>query len=71
MKLVGSWGSFLAGDQSVDRAQHRVQVLPSAEVTRQRPPVPQGVDATLHTDPLGRVGPTFGLVRRDEGGHDR
>jgi hypothetical protein len=33
VKLVGSWGSFLAGDQSGDGAQHRVEVLASAEVS--------------------------------------
>jgi hypothetical protein len=30
--LFGSWGSFLAGDLSGDRAQHHVEVLSSAEV---------------------------------------
>jgi hypothetical protein len=34
-------GSFLTGDQSGDRAEHRVQVLASAEMMRQDPPVLQ------------------------------
>jgi hypothetical protein len=33
VELVGSWGSFLAGDQSGDRGQHRVEVVSSAEVS--------------------------------------
>ena len=71
MKLIGSWGSFLAGDQSCDRAQHRVEVIPSAEVTRQGPPVLQVADAVLDTDPLRRVSPAFRLVRRGDRGQDR
>jgi hypothetical protein len=33
VELVRSWGSFLAGDQSGDGAQHRVEMVASAEVT--------------------------------------
>ena len=51
VKVVESGGSFLAGDQSGDRAQDRVQVLASAQVMRQGPPVPQVADAMLHADP--------------------
>src|SRR5215218_9888785 len=61
---VGSWGSFLTGDQSGDRGKDRVQVLASAEVARQGPPVLQVADAVLDTDPLPGVGLAFGLVRR-------
>src|SRR3712207_833507 len=67
-KLIRSWGSFLAGDQSGDRRQHRLQVLASAEVARQGPPVLQVADAVLHADPLRRVSSAFGLVRRGDGG---
>ena len=42
-------------------------MLASAEVTRQRPPVGQVADAVLDADPLRRVGPAFGLVRRGDG----
>jgi hypothetical protein len=66
-----SWGSFLAGDQSGDRTQDRVEVLASAEVTRQGPPVLQVADAVLDADPLRRMGPAFGLVGGGEGGRDR
>ncbi len=34
VRLIRSWGSFLAGDQPGDRGQHRVEMLASAEVTR-------------------------------------
>ena len=71
MKLIGSWGSFLAGDQSGDGPQHRVEVLTSAEVSGQGPPVLQVADAVLHADALRRVSPAFGLVRRGDGGKDR
>jgi hypothetical protein len=63
-------GSFLTGDQSGNRAQNRVDVLSSAEVTEQSPPVLQVADAMLDADPLRRVGSAFGLVRRGEGGRD-
>jgi hypothetical protein len=33
VKLIRSWGPFLAGDQAGDRGQDRVEVLASAEVT--------------------------------------
>src|SRR3712207_9176751 len=67
-KLTGSWGSFLAGNQSGDRGQHRVQVLASAEVSGQGSPVLQVADAVLDADAPGRVSPAFGLVRRGDGG---
>ncbi len=71
MELVRSRGSFLAGGQSGDRAQHRLEVLSSAEVTGQSAPVLQVADAVLDANPLRGVGPTFGLVGRDDGGEDR
>jgi hypothetical protein len=71
VELVTSWGSFLAGDQSGDGRQHRVEVLASAEVSRQGPPVLQVADAVLDADPLRRMCPAFGLVRRRNGGEDR
>jgi hypothetical protein len=71
VKRFGSWGSFLAGDQSGDRTQDGVEVFASAEVTREGPPVLQVADAVLDADPLGRVSPAFGLVRRGDGGEDR
>jgi hypothetical protein len=52
VELVGSWGSFLDGDQSGDRGQHRLQVLSSAEVTREGSPVLQVAEAVLDADPL-------------------
>src|SRR3712207_5688216 len=58
----GSWGSFLTGDQSGDRGKDRVEMLTSAEVARQSPPVLQVADAVLRADPLGRVSPAFGLI---------
>ena len=61
----------LGEDQSGDRGQDRVQVLASAEVPRQSPPVGQVADAVLHADPLRRMGLAFGLVDRGEGGRDR
>jgi hypothetical protein len=64
-------GAVLAGDQSGDRPQDGVKVLASAEVTGQGPPVGQVADAVLHTDPLRRMSPTFGLVRRGDRGRDR
>jgi hypothetical protein len=60
----GRGGSFLAGDQSGDRGQDRVEVLASAEVTGQDPPVLQVADAVLDADPLRRVSPAVGLMRR-------
>jgi len=33
VKLIGPWGSFLAGDQSGDGGQHHVEVLASAGVS--------------------------------------
>jgi hypothetical protein len=68
---VGSCGSFLAGDQSGDGAQHRVEVLASAEVPGQGSPILQVADAVLHADPLRRMSPALGLVRRGNGGEDR
>ena len=59
---------FLAGDQSGDRAQDGVEVLASAEVSGQGSPVLQVADAVLDANPLRGVGPTFGLVRRGDGG---
>jgi hypothetical protein len=67
--LSGSWCSFRAGEQSGDRAQHRVEVLTSAGVMGQGPPVGQVADAVLRADPLRRVGLAFGLVGRGDGGH--
>jgi hypothetical protein len=69
--LVASWGLLLAGDQYGQGAQHGVEVVASAEVTGQGPPVLQVADAVLDADPLGRVSPAFGLVCRGEGGRDR
>jgi hypothetical protein len=63
---VGSWGSFLAAEQSGDRTQDGVEMLASAQVPREGPPVLQVADAVLHTDPLRRISPAFGLVRRSE-----
>jgi len=71
VKLARSEGSLLAGEQSGDRTQHRVEVLPAAEVPRQGPPVLQVADAVLDADPLSRVSPTFAPVRRGESGRDR
>jgi len=67
-ELVGSWGSFLARDQSGDRAQHRLQVLASAEVSRQGSPVLQVADAVLDAESLRGMSPAFGLVGGGEGG---
>src|SRR3712207_8238768 len=53
------------------RSQHRVQVLASAEVSRQGPPILQVADAVLHADQLRGVSPAFGLVRRGDGRKDR
>jgi hypothetical protein len=61
-------GPFLAGDPSGDRAQDRVQVIPSAKMTGQGPPVLELADAVLHADPFGRVSLAFGRVCRGEGG---
>jgi hypothetical protein len=60
---VGSWDSFLAGDQSGDRGKDRVEMLASAEVARQGAPVLQVADAVLRADSLRRMSPAFGLVR--------
>jgi hypothetical protein len=68
VKLVRSWCSFLAGDQSGDRGQHRLEVLASAEVPGQGAPVLQMADAVLDADALGRVSSAFGLVRGGDGG---
>ncbi len=57
MQLVRSWGSFLAGDQSGDRGQDRVQVLASAEMTGQGSPVLQVADAVLDVESLCGVSP--------------
>ena len=67
MKRFGSWGSFLAGDQSGHDAQHGVEMPALAEVARQGPPVGQLAGAVLDADPLGRVDLAFGLVRGGEG----
>src|SRR3712207_4783314 len=64
-------GAGLAGDQSGDRGEHRLQVLASAEVPGQGSPVLQVADAVLHADPLRRMSPAFGLVRRGNGEEDR
>ena len=64
-------GLFLAGDQSGDGGQDRVQVLASAQVPSQRPPALQVAEAVLDADQLGGVGPAFGLVGGGEGGEDR
>ena len=69
--LVGSWGAFLAGDQSGDRGQHRLQVFSSAEVSGQGSPVLQVADAVLHADPPCRMGLAFGLVDGGESGQAR
>ena len=69
--LVGSWGAFLAGDQSGDRGQHRVEVLAPPEVPGQGPPVLQVADAVLHADPPCRMGLAFGLVDGGESGQAR
>jgi hypothetical protein len=45
--LIKPWCSFLAGDRSGDCGQERVEVLASAEMSRQDPPVPQVADAVL------------------------
>ena len=68
VKLARSEGSFLAGHQSGDRTQHRVEVLPAAEVPRQGPPVLQVADAVLDADPPRRMSPAIGFVRRGDGG---
>ena len=39
VKLIRSWGSFLAGDQSGDCGQDGVEVVASAEVSGQGSPV--------------------------------
>ncbi len=59
-KLIRSWGSFLAGDQSGDRTQDGVEVFASAQVTGQGSPVLQVADAVLDADPLRRMSPAFG-----------
>jgi hypothetical protein len=48
--LIRSWGSLLAGDQSGDRTQDGVEVVASAEVTREGAPVLQVADAVLDAD---------------------
>jgi hypothetical protein len=67
---VGSWGSFLTGDQAGDRGRDRVEMLASAEVARQGAPVLQVADAVLRADSLRRMSPAFGLVRRGDGGKE-
>ena len=69
VELGRSESSFLAGDRSGDQAQNGVEVLASAEVTRQSPPV-QGADAVLDTDVLRGMGLAFGLVGSGDGGQD-
>jgi hypothetical protein len=71
VRLIRSWGSFLAGHQSSDGAPDGVQVFASAEVTGQRSPVLQVTDAMLDADTPHRVSPAFGLVRRGDRGKDR
>ena len=61
MELIRSWSSFLAGDQSGDRGQHRLEVVALAEVTQVGPPITQVADAVLDADPLGGTGLAFGL----------
>jgi hypothetical protein len=68
VKLIRSWGSFLAGDESGDPWQDGVEVFASAEVASQGRPVLQVADAVFDTDSLRRVGSAFGLVRRRDGG---
>ncbi len=63
--------SFLFGDQSGHRVQHRVEMLAAAEVTGRGSPVLRVADAVLDADPLCGVGLAFGLVRGGEGGRDR
>ncbi len=50
VELFGSWGSFLTGDQSCDRRQHRVEVLASAGATRKSPPVLLLLDAVFNAE---------------------
>jgi hypothetical protein len=69
--LFGSWGSFLAGEQPGDREQERVQVLASAEVAGQGPPVGQVPDAVPDAEPHRRVSRAFGTMRRDDGEQGR
>jgi hypothetical protein len=71
VERFGSWCSFLGGDEASDRGQDCVEVLASAEMTRQGPPVLQVADAVLDADPLGRVSSAFGLVRRGKSGWNR
>src|SRR3954447_26818855 len=44
---VGSWGSFVTKDQSGDRGKDRVEMLASADVGRQGPPILQVAYAVL------------------------
>ena len=53
--LVELWGSFLAGEQSGDRGQDRLEVLASAEVASQGPPIFQMADASRTDRPERRV----------------
>jgi len=69
-ELVTSWGSFLAGDQSGNRAQDGVEVLASAERTGQGSQVGQVADAVLDADSPRGVSLAFGLVDGGEGGRD-
>jgi len=71
VKLVWSWDSFLAGDQSGDGTQDGVEVVASTEMPGQGPPVLQVADAVLDADPPGRVGSACGLAGGGEGGRDR
>ncbi len=45
-------------------------MLASAEVARQGPPILQMADAVLRANPLRRMSPAFGLVRRGDGRKD-
>jgi hypothetical protein len=68
VKLARSEGSFLAEDQSGGHTQHRIEVLPAAEVPIQGPPVLQVADAVLDADPPRRMSPAISFVRRGDGG---
>src|SRR3712207_7488613 len=54
-----------------DRGKDLVQMLASTEVPGQGPPVLQMADAVLGVDPLRGVSPTFGFMRRGDGGKHR
>jgi hypothetical protein len=57
VERFGSWGSFLAGDQSGDRGQHRVEMFASAEMAREGSPGLQVADAVLDVESLCGVSP--------------